>query len=238
MTILPLSLLAVLLAASPETEPSVPALLQRQSQELADALGTGAAAVWEKYLDPDVRYVDETGEIQRKKALVDDVRPFPPGISGSIKILDYDAAVHEDTAFATYVNDENEDYHGAKLHCQYRTTETWVKRPEGWRLIGAQVLAMRTDPPAVALSADRRREYAGKYALTPELAYEIRVDGDALQGQQTGRKPEALKAEAPDVLFVPGKPRYRYVLLRDAQGRITGLAQRREAWDIVWKRVS
>ncbi|HEY4229911.1 MAG TPA: nuclear transport factor 2 family protein [Thermoanaerobaculia bacterium] len=237
MTILSLSLLAVFLAASPQTERSVPALLQRQSQELADALGTGAAAVWEKYLDADVRYVDETGEIQRKKPLVDDVRPFPPGISGSIKILDYDAAVHGDTAFATYVNDENEDYHGEKLHCQYRTTETWVKRPEGWRLIGAQVLAMRTDPPAVALSADRRLEYAGKYSLTPELAYEIRVDGDALQGQQTGRKPEALKVEAPDVLFVPGKPRYRYVLLRDARGRITGLAQRREAWDIVWKRV-
>jgi len=238
MTILSLSLLAWILAASPQPAESVPALLRRQSQELADALGTGAAAAWEKYLDPDVRYVDETGEIQRKKALVDDVRPFPPGISGSIRILDYDAAVHGDTAFATYVNDENEDYHGAKLHCQYRTTETWVKRPEGWRLIGAQVLAMRTDPPAVALAAERRREYAGRYALTSELAYEIRVDGDALQGQQTGRKPETLEAEAPDVLFVPGKPRYRYVLLRDAQGRITGLAQRREAWDIVWKRIS
>jgi len=240
MTI-PLSLVFVLFLAASRPlrgEESVPALLQRQSQELADALGTGAAAVWEKYLDPDVRYVDETGEIQRKKPLVDDVRPFPPGISGSIKILDYDAAVHGDTAFATYVNDENEDYHGAKLHCQYRTTETWVRRPEGWRLIGAQVLAMRTDPPAVALSADRRREYAGKYALTPELAYEIRIDGDGLQGQQSGRKPETLKAEAPDVLFVPGRPRYRYVLLRDAQGRITGLAQRREAWDLVWKRIS
>ena len=238
MTILPLSRLALFLAASPQTEPGVPALLQRQSQELADALGTGAAAVWEKYLDPDVRYVDETGEIQRTKALVDDVKPSPAGISGTIKILDYDAAVHGDTAFATYVNDENEDYHGAKLHCQYRTTETWVKRPEGWRLIGAQVLAMRTDPPAVALTADRRGEYAGRYALAPDLVYEIRVDGDALQGQQTGRKPEALKAEAPDVLFVPGKPRYRYVMLRDAQGRITALAQRREAWDIVWKRIS
>ena len=224
-----------LLAAAPAE--SVPALLQRQSQELADALGAGSAAVWERYLDPDVRYVDETGEIQRKKELVDDVRPFPPGISGSIRILDYEAAVHGDTAFATYVNDENEDYHGARLHCQYRTTETWVKRPEGWRLIGAQVLAMRTDPPAVAISAERRREYAGKYALTPDLAYEIRADGEALLGQQTGRKPEALQAEAPDVLFVPGKPRYRYVLLRDAQGRITGLAQRREAWDLVWKRV-
>ena len=138
---------------------------------------------------------------------------------------------------ATYVNDENEDYHGHKLHCQYRTTDTWVKKADGWRLVAAQVLAMRTDPPAVRLSADLRKEYAGKYALTPEIAYEVRVNGETLEGQQTGRKPEALQAEAPDVLFVPGKPRYRYVFLRDAQGTITGLAQRREAWDLVWKRV-
>ena len=40
------------------------------------------------------------------------------------------------------------------------------------------------------------------------------------------------------MLFVPGRPRYRYVLLRDAAGRITGMAQRREAWDLVWKRES
>ncbi|HTO76422.1 MAG TPA: hypothetical protein VMQ61_10130, partial [Thermoanaerobaculia bacterium] len=58
----------------------------------------------------------------------------------------------------------------------------------------------------------------------------------ALEGQQNGRKAEVLKAEAPDVLFVPGKPRYRYVILRGSDGRITGFAQRREAWDLVWKR--
>ncbi len=87
------------------------------------------------------------------------------------------------------------------------------------------------------LSAAQLRQYVGKYALTPEIAYEIRLKGDALEGQQTGRKPEMLKAEAPDVLFVPGRPRYRYVFLRGADGSITGLAQRREAWDIVWKRI-
>ena len=33
-------------------------------------------------------------------------------------------------------------------------------------------------------------------------------------------------------------PRYRYVFLRDAAGKITGLARRRKAWDLVWKRES
>jgi hypothetical protein len=46
-----------------------------------------------------------------------------------------------------------------------------------------------------------------------------------------------LKAEAPDVLFVPGQTRYRKVFLRGSDGRVTGFAERREAWDIVWKRL-
>ena len=83
-----------------------------------------------------------------------------------------------------------------------------------------------------------REQYCGEYALTSAIHYEVRCTGDGLEGQQTGRKPETLRAEAPDVLFVPGKPRYRYVFLRDASGKITGFAQRREAWDLVWEKVA
>jgi hypothetical protein len=232
-----LALRGILALASPQADESVPALLQRQTQEMVDAITGGDAAVWERYLDPDVRYVDEGGAVLKKKDLVDGIKPLPAGIAGSIRILAYDAAVHGGTAIATYISDENEDYHGAKLHCQYRTLDTWVKGAGGWRLIAGQVLAMRTDPPAAALSPALLKEYVGRYVLSPELAYEIRWNGTALEAAQTDRKPEALAAEAPDVLFVPGKPRYRYVFLRDPQGKITGLAQRREAWDIVWRRV-
>ena len=234
---LSLPILALLSAATPPPGETIPQLLQRQTQEMVDALASGGAAVWEKYLDPDVRYVDESGNVSTKKQMVADIRPLPEGVSGTIRVTAFDVAVHGDVAVATYVDDEDEDYHGHKLHCQYRTTDTWVKKADGWRLVAGQVLALRTDPPAVPLTEDRRREYAGKYALTPGIVYEIEAVGDALEGRQTGRKPESLRAEAPDVLFVPGRPRYRYVLLRDAQGRITGLAQRREAWDLVWKRV-
>ena len=235
MVVMPFALFLMAVPVAPKEE-AVPVLLQRQTQEMVDALASGGAAVWEKYLDPDVRYVDESGTVLTKKQLVGDIRPLPAGVSGTIRVTDYDAVVHGDTAVATYVNDENEDYHGHALHCQYRTTETWVKHGEGWRLVAAQVLAMRTDPPSVPLSAELLGQYVGTYALTPEIAYQIRSKGGELEGQQTGRKPETLKAEAPDVLFVPGRPRYRYVFLRDGGGKITGLAQRREAWDLVWRR--
>jgi len=229
-------ILALGAGARARAEENVPDLLRRQSQALIDAISTGSRAVWEKYLDAEARYVDESGRVMTKKEMVDDIRPLPAGISGTIRIEEYEAVVQGDVAVATYVNDENEDYHGHALHCQYRTTETWKKGAGGWRLLGGTVLALRTDPPAVKLPASALSEYVGRYALTAEIDYQIRLAGDALEGQQTGRQPEKLSAEAPDVLFVPGKPRYRYVALRDANGKITGLAQRREAWDIVWKR--
>lgn len=215
---------------------NVPDILKRQTQEMVDAIATGRAAVWDRYLDEGVRYVDESGTVLTKKQMVDGTKPLPAGVTGTIKVVGFDAVVHGDVAIATYLNDEYEVFHGHKLHCQYRTTDTWMKTRAGWRLIAAQVLALRTDPPTALIAASLRGEYCGRYALTPEIAYEIRCNGETLEGQQTGRKPEELRAEAPDVLYVPGRPRYRYVFLRDAAGKITGFAQRREAWDLVWKR--
>jgi hypothetical protein len=72
--------------------------------------------------------------------------------------------------------------------------------------------------------------------LTPTITYEIRLKDGRLEGQQTGRKTEPLKAEVADVLFVPGKPRYRKIFQRGSDGRITGFAERREAWDLNWTR--
>jgi ketosteroid isomerase-like protein len=216
----------------------VRAVLKRQTQELADAVGTGSVAVWDKYLDSQVLFVDEGGTVATKKEMLDQLKPLPEGVSGTIAVTDFVVADHGDVAATTYVEDEHENYHGHELHCQYRATDTWKKTAEGWRLIASQVLALRTDPPAIALPAAALESYCGRYALTPTIAYEIRLKAGALEGQQTGRKPEELRVEAPDVLFVPGRPRYRYIFLRDAAGKITGLAQRREAWDLVWKRES
>jgi ketosteroid isomerase-like protein len=213
-------------------------LLRRQSQELLDAITAGNAAVWDRYLDPAAIYVDESGKVNSKKDMVDGVKPLPEGISGVIRVENFQASVHGDVAVTTEIDDEHETFHGHALHCQYRTTSAWRKTKDGWRLVAGQVLALRTDPPAAKLPAAKLAEYVGRYALTPAMTYEIRRRGDGLEGQQTGRKPEELRAEAPDVLFVPGKPRYRFVFSRDGAGRVSGFAERREAWDLVWKKRS
>ncbi len=226
---------ANLRSAAATLDPIV-AVLEKQTQELFDAISSGDAAVWERHLDPACFIVDESGTVLTKKALVADVRPLPEGVSGTIRVTQFEATRHGDVAVATYVNDESESYHGQKLHCQYRSTDTWKKTPAGWKLIAGQILALRADPPGIALFDALAREYCGRYRLTPQITYEIRCKDGALEGQQSGRDATPLLAEAPDVLFVPGRPRYRYVIQRGPDGKVTGLAQRREAWDVVWTR--
>lgn len=238
--LLVVSLVALAFASGgqPARNESESDLLCRRTQELLDAIGVGAVVVWDKYLDENARYIDETGAVMTKKELLDQMKPLPKGVSGNIQAIQTEVVLHGDAAVVTYVDDEHENYHGHELHCQYRTTDTWRKTAGGWRVIASQVLALRTDPPAVTLAGSLRDEYVGRYSLTPEITYEIRRKGDALEGQQSGRKKEELRAEAPDVLFSPGKPRYRRVFQRDSNGRITGFAERREAWDLIWKRLS
>ena len=97
-------------------------------------------------------------------------------------------------------------------------------------------MAERSDPPSVPISDTLANEVVGTYALTPEISYEIRRCGDKLEGRRNGGKWEPILAEAPDVFFVPGKPRYRKIVLRDTAHHVTGIADRREEWDLVWKR--
>jgi hypothetical protein len=45
-----------------------------------------------------------------------------------------------------------------------------------------------------------------------------------------------LLVEVRDVLFIAGQPRIRKIFQRDTAGRITGFVDRRENWDLVWRR--
>lgn len=232
----PLLWTARLSAQSSEQTGDPSNLLLGYTQQLLDAVTTGSPSTWETYLDPAMRYTTEDGAVLTRGELVAQIKGLPPGVSGSLKATDFKVTRHGSVAVATYVADEHENYHGHRLHCQYRTTDTWLQTADGWHLIASQVLALRTDPPAVSLTPRQMAEYVGRYQLTPEIVYEIRREGDRLVGQETGRKPETLRAEAPDVLFVPGRPRYRRVFQRDTGNRITAFAERREAWDLVWTR--
>src|SRR5258707_1292925 len=112
-------------------------LLHRQTQELMDAAGDGARSVWERYLDAEAVYTDEGGSVMSKPEILATIKPFAQGVSGKIKVIDFKVALHGSTAVATHLDDEYETYHGRELHCQYRTTDTWVKTRDGWRIVAS-----------------------------------------------------------------------------------------------------
>jgi hypothetical protein len=217
--------------------PANPApVLRAQTLALLDAVTAGDARVWDRYLDPQVVYLSEAGDIETKAQLLDEVKPLPAGISGKIELGRFEVRQFGDTAVVLHVDEESEDYFGHHLHAQYLNTATWRLGPDGWKLIAQQVYASLLDPPAIALPAGQLDDYAGTYQLTDQISYVIRRDGDQLIGQRDGRPPQTLQVEARDVLFVAGQPRSRKIFLRDAAGQITRFADRREARDVVWTR--
>ena len=215
----------------------VAATLHRQTQEMVDAISTGGASVWERYLEEKVLYTTEDGTVLTKSQLVKQTRPLPEGVSGTIRLIDFKVAVHGPVAVASYVNDEHETYHGHELHCQVPVDRHLVADPRRLASDRGSNPGPAHGPAALPLDARQMEEYSGRYALTPAITYEIRRKAGGLEGQQTGHEAEPLRAEAPDVLFVPGKPRYRMIFRRGPGGRITGYAERREAWDLDWTRL-
>jgi len=211
------------------------AILKTQTQALEDAVSAGDRAVWERYLDPRIVYVSEAGDLETKASLLAQVVPLPPGISGVITATDFAIEVHGDTAIVRHADDEKEDYFGHAIHARYLETSTW-RYGDGWKLIGRQVMATLIDPPSIALPPAELDDYAATFALTKDITYTIARDGDHLVGTRIGKPPQVLAIEARDVLFVPGQPRSRKILLRDPSGRIDRMADRREGRDVIWTR--
>jgi hypothetical protein len=214
------------------------ALITQQEQQMADAVASGNVAVWDKYLDPDVIYAEEDGSYKGKAEMLKEIRPLPKGLGGEIKVVPLSYHEDGDTAVALFRQVETEHYYGQTIHASYLTNTTWKKRADGWKQIEGQVLAERTDPPSVTLSAAELQKFAGTYKLkNSEPIYTLAVTDGKLTGNRVGRKASEWKAETRDVFFIPGDNRIRKIFQYDASGKVTGFIERRESWDIVWVKV-
>ncbi len=236
MKLWPLVLAAGCVSSAAPSAPREPTetILKSTTQALMDAVGRGDAAVWDRALAADVVYTAEDGAVKDKAALLAELQPLPPGITGKIEVVEFRVRDHGDFAVATYVADEHEVYFGHPIHAQYRSTDTWRRTDEGWRLVATQIMALLQDPPAIDLPAARLDDYVGTYALDGTITYTIRRDGNALVGRRGAGKDQTIKVEASDVLFIPGQPRSRKIFLRGPDGKVTGFVDRREARDVPW----
>ena len=227
----PIILLAgAALVAEPAVAAPDPALaqqLQAKTQAMVDAIATGDKAVWDAALDPAVVYVTEDGVVKTKAQYLSDLAPLPAELSGQIRVGDFKLDRQGTTAVASYVDYENLDYYGQLIRTRFRVTDVWIQKPDGWKLIASQTLALLDDPPAVVLSPAIAAQYAGQYELTLDIHYLITVVGNRVIAQRQGGKLFEMKAEAPDVFFFAGKPRERWIFQRDAAGKVVALVDRR-----------
>jgi hypothetical protein len=235
-----IGLLALAAAAAPAlAEPAPPALaaeLRANTQALLDAIAPGDRGPWERLLDPAFLQLDENGTVRTRSEFLAELAPLPAGLVGSIRVDSFRAERSGDTVVVAHEDQESLDFHGQHLATRFRSLDTWRRTNAGWRLIGQHVAAVLRDPPAVTLSREALCGYAGTYALTDAIVVTIRCDGDALVAERAGRPAVRYRPELRDLFFAPGQPRSRRIFLRDAGGRITGFADRREGEDIVWRR--
>lgn len=230
-----LALFAAPVCAAPAA-PEVETELRTLTQALVDAVAPGNAPVWDRYLDPAFLQLDENGTVRTKPELLAELRPLPAGLVGSIRVDRFRVEISGDTAIASVELQESLDYHGQHLATRFRSLDTWQRTPAGWRLIGQHTAAVLRDPPAVTLSRDELCSYAGTYRLTDAISTRIGCDADGLTAEREGRPALHYRPELRDLFFAPGQPRSRRIFLRDAAGRITAFADRREGEDVVWRR--
>jgi ketosteroid isomerase-like protein len=217
--------------------PDAAAEFRARDQGLLDAIGTGDKAVWERTLSPDAIYIDENGITYSKPRLISQmIVPLPPHVSGHIDIGSYRLQVMGDTALVVHEDDESENWHGHGLKAQYIMSETWRRDSGAWKLAMVHVYVVPKDPPAMTLPEAKLDEYAGRYKAATELTDVITRDGAKLTLSYNGKPATPLRVESPDMFFVPGEPRFRYVFQRDAAGRVAGFTERREGENIFWKR--
>lgn len=231
-----IALLLALSMAGPAGD-SLDTTLRAKDQALLDAIAPGDRALWDRTLTKDAVYVDENGTIMDRKTFLASLVPLPRGVSGSIAITDYRLQRHGDSAFVIHQDEERETFHGQALLAHYLMTENWRLEEGEWKLASAHVYVVNDDPPSIPLPASTLAGYAGRYQAAPDLHYVVRVDGGKLMGGTEGGAMQPLLAEAPDVLFLKGQPRKRFVFQRDTHGKVVAFAMRREGHDVLWTKL-
>ncbi|HEV7473737.1 MAG TPA: DUF4440 domain-containing protein [Pyrinomonadaceae bacterium] len=211
--------------------------LVRIAQELFDAVPIGDKAPWEKYLADDVIYTDENWHILTKKDLLENLSPLPKGYSGTIRMANVQSRINGDAAVLSYRVLEEEYVFGQRLTPIYLETDTYFKRHGRWQLIASHVIVLPSERKPITVGEEAYKSVVGQYELTAGVTYTIAVEAGKLIGQRTGRDKEELLPADSSTFFRKGTVRGEKVFIRDANGRVIAMLDRRENNDLTWKKI-
>jgi len=213
------------------TEPD----LERVTRELLDAASRGDREPWLQRVDDDCLFTTEGGRTLTRKERVDQIQPFPPGYSGTLRMANPKVLSYGTTAVITYDALGEETVYGQVLKTHYHNTDTYLFRYGHWQMIASQGMAVPQDPPLAEVDPKVYDAYAGTYELAPGITYTVTREGAKLFGQRSGAPRRELLPEAEDRFFLSGV-RGAKIFVRDKEGRAVQLLDRRDGNNLVWKR--
>jgi Domain of unknown function (DUF4440) len=214
-------------------ERALPAL----TQQLMDAVTAGDKSVWERYLSARVSYISEAGERLDRSALVEDLKPLPAGMSGSIKVQNSQVTDAGDTAIHVFDAFEQESVFGQAIQVSYRATDTWHREEGKWRLLASQTVVLAKDPTPLPIDLSRLGDFAGTYQISPQRRFRVERRGDGLFGGPEGSDLKPMIAVG-DNVFVQAQSNLGIlrIFVRAPDGSVERMVERRKFADTQWRR--
>jgi hypothetical protein len=207
------------------------------TQQLLDAL-PGDSTVWQRYLSERAVYVSEAGVLASKRDLLESFRPFPEGLTGSIQVRTVQLTNFGDVAVHVFDAHERQTVYDQQIEVNYRSTHTWRLESGEWRLIAAQNVVLARDPAALPVTS-RLADYAGMYELSGRRRYRVETRGDSLVGGPEGSELRPLIPIGENVFADAGSnPGIIRVFVRDPDGTVQRMVQRRKFADLTWVKVA
>ena len=230
-------LIAALLFASVAHADQPTAAVRKQivdlTQRIMDALGEGKPELWQRALLEDALITDEFGRRQTKKEAIDSIRPFPPGISGSIEVRDPHVRVYGNTAVIDFEDYEKETFFGQNFLVRYISTATYIRQGDDWKLATMLDVTLPTVPPALDVRDVKMSDYVGTYRIAPERAWIVEVDdGKLMWRTKAGRPAYGLDPIAKDVFMGGDDEKNLMIFRRDEAGKVVELIERRKFNDL------
>jgi hypothetical protein len=223
--------------ALPLNDPQTEQELKKIAQELLDAVAPGNKAVWDRYLAENCVITDEEGNTLTKAQILDQLRPLPSGYTGTIRIAEAQVRSYGSVAVITHHDIENEEIFGQKIIAEYRTTDTYLKRDNQWQMIASQVMVIPSERKTIKVNPEIYSVFVGEYELAPSVTYTVTRDGDKLIGQRTGRSKEELLPANETTFFRKGTVRGEKIFVKDENGRVFQMIDRRDNNDLIWKKI-
>jgi len=211
-------------------------ILPLLTQQMMNALPADST-IWHRYLSDQALYVGEDATIADKKELLSGFGPFPPGLSGSIKVANPIVREFGNTAVIVFEAHEEQTIYNQHITVRYLSTYTWHREDGHWRVISAQTLVVPTDPEPTPLDPKRLENYVGVYEVGPRR-YHVERRGDALVGGNEGADLKPLIAVGDNVFTDAGnRTGLVRIFIPDKDGTVRKMVVRRKYADLVLTRV-